>query len=53
MQKREVYKLENNRIVRQRRSCPRCGPAVYLAEHENRVTCGRCGYMEIRKKAKE
>jgi len=28
--------------------CPRCGPGVALAQHKNRVTCGRCGYSEIR-----
>ena len=53
MQKREIYKLENNKIMRQRRSCPRCGTGVFLAEHEDRVTCGRCGYMEIKKKSKQ
>ncbi len=53
MQKREVYKLENNKIMRQRRNCPRCGPGVFLSEHDDRVTCGRCGYMEIKKKTKQ
>lgn len=27
--------------------CPRCGSI--LADHENRKTCGRCGYSEILK----
>lgn len=26
--------------------CPRCGPGVKLAQHKDRVTCGRCGYSE-------
>ena len=30
--------------------CPRCGPGVFLAEHKNRVTCGKCGYSEIKMK---
>jgi small subunit ribosomal protein S27Ae len=30
--------------------CPRCGPGVILAQHGNRVICGRCHYSEIRKK---
>ncbi len=50
MQKRELYKLENNKITRGRRSCPRCGTGVFLAEHENRLTCGKCGYTEFKKK---
>jgi len=28
------------------RSCPKCGPGVRLAEHRDRLSCGRCGYME-------
>ncbi|MFH1229149.1 MAG: 30S ribosomal protein S27ae [Candidatus Aenigmatarchaeota archaeon] len=27
--------------------CPRCGRGVLLAEHKDRVTCGRCRYSEI------
>ncbi len=50
MQKREVYKLDSNKVVRAKRNCPRCGPGVFLAEHENRVTCGKCGYTEFKKK---
>jgi small subunit ribosomal protein S27Ae len=28
--------------------CPRCGPGVILAQHKDRVTCGKCGYSETR-----
>ena len=27
--------------------CPRCGSL--LGNHENRKTCGKCGYSEIKK----
>jgi small subunit ribosomal protein S27Ae len=30
--------------------CPRCGPGTMLAQHKDRVTCGKCGYSETRKK---
>ncbi len=30
------------------RFCPRCGPGYFLAEHGNRITCGKCGYSEIK-----
>ncbi|WP_075056956.1 30S ribosomal protein S27ae [Thermogymnomonas acidicola] len=53
MQKRELYKLEGGeKVVRERRYCPpRCGPpGVFLAEHEDRLSCGRCGYTEFKKK---
>ena len=32
--------------------CPRCGAGVILAHHKNRVTCGRCGYSEIKTEKK-
>ncbi len=28
------------------RSCPKCGPGTFLAEHKDRRTCGKCGYSE-------
>ena len=52
MQKREIYKLESNKIMRQRRTCPKCGSGVYLAEHEDRYSCGKCNYTEVKKKQK-
>jgi len=30
------------------RWCPRCGAGVLLADHGDRVTCGRCHYSEIK-----
>ncbi len=33
--------------------CPRCGPGTKLAEHKNRVTCGKCGYSEKQIKKEE
>jgi small subunit ribosomal protein S27Ae len=50
--KRELYVLEDSKLVRKRRFCPRCGPGVFLAEHADRFTCGRCGYTEIKKEPK-
>jgi small subunit ribosomal protein S27Ae len=28
--------------------CPRCGPGVFMADHQNRHVCGKCGYVEIK-----
>ena len=28
------------------KSCPKCGDGVFMAEHKDRRTCGRCKYME-------
>lgn len=52
MKKTEMFKVEGDKISRQRRHCPKCGPGVFLAEHKNRISCGRCGYTEFKGKAK-
>ncbi|BAB59623.1 ribosomal protein small subunit S31 [Thermoplasma volcanium GSS1] len=49
MQKRELYEIADGKLVRKHRFCPRCGPGVFLAEHADRFTCGRCGYTEFKK----
>ncbi|MGC8565179.1 MAG: 30S ribosomal protein S27ae [Thermoplasmata archaeon] len=49
MQKRELYEIKDGKLIRKRKSCPKCGPGVFLAEHENRYTCGKCGYTEFKK----
>lgn len=28
------------------KGCPKCGPGFRLAEHDNRRSCGKCGYFE-------
>jgi ubiquitin-small subunit ribosomal protein S27Ae len=28
--------------------CPKCGAGVMLAEHKDRLYCGKCHYMEKR-----
>lgn len=45
--------MESQSLKRGRRFCPRCGPGVFLAEHEDRFTCGRCKYTEFKKKKQE
>jgi len=41
-----MYKVEDGKLVRIGKFCPMCGPGVFLAKHEDRLTCGRCGYSE-------
>ena len=48
--KRKFYKIDGSRITRERQSCPKCGPGVFLARHRDRASCGRCGYTEFAKK---
>ncbi|MBI2077410.1 MAG: 30S ribosomal protein S27ae [Euryarchaeota archaeon] len=48
--KRSHYKVEGGRVVRGRRFCPKDGPGVFLADHKDRWSCGKCGYVEFKAK---
>jgi small subunit ribosomal protein S27Ae len=50
MMKREIFKIEGDKITRLRRNCPKCGEGIFLAEHKDRVSCGKCGYTEYKVK---
>ncbi len=43
------YEIKGDKVVRNRKFCPRCGEGVFLAEHGDRRTCGKCGYTEFKK----
>ena len=43
------YKVEGEKLERSR-YCQRCGPGFFLAEHKDRFVCGKCGFVEIKKK---
>ena len=34
-----------------KKSCPRCGPGTFLADHKTRLYCGTCHYTEFIGKA--
>jgi small subunit ribosomal protein S27Ae len=44
------YKIEGGTLQRKLKTCPRCGPGVFLAEHYDRFACGKCGYAEYKSK---
>ena len=47
----KFYKTEGeNKIVRTKRDCPRCGRGVFMAEHKDRFTCGKCGFTEFQRR---
>ena len=48
----KMYKIEGDSITRVNHTCPKCGEGTFLAEHNNRYTCGRCGYTEFKRKDK-
>ncbi len=47
MRKGTYYKVEGGKLLR-KKSCPKCGPGVFMAQHEKRSHCGRCGYTEFK-----
>lgn len=49
MPKKDFYDIEGDKLVRNRKSCPKCGDGVFLAKHNDRMACGKCGYTEFNK----
>ena len=39
------YKIEGDKISKER-TCPRCGPGVFVMKTNNRIYCGKCRYTE-------
>ncbi len=50
--KPKFYSIEDGKIKRNKKFCTKCGPGVFMGEHKNRLSCGKCGYSEIITKAK-
>ena len=48
----EKYKVEGDKLVRSK-TCIKCGPGYFLAEHKDRSYCGKCGYTEFKSKKVE
>ncbi len=42
------YKVDNDKVSRVRKICSRCGKGVFMAEHKDRHTCGKCGLTEFK-----
>ena len=44
-----LYEVKGDKVVRKKESCPKCGEGIFLAEHKDRKTCGKCSYMVLKK----
>ena len=40
------YDAKGAGLEKKKRACPKCGDGVFLAMHKDRMTCGKCSYME-------
>jgi len=43
------YKIDGDKVTRHR-SCPRCGPGIFLMDAKTRKYCGKCHYAEFENK---
>jgi small subunit ribosomal protein S27Ae len=42
----KVYDVSGDVVKRLNKSCPKCGAGTFMANHKDRSSCGKCGYME-------
>lgn len=42
------YKIDGDKITRTKKICSRCGKGVFMSEHTDRHTCGKCGLTEFK-----
>lgn len=42
------YKIERGKIIRLLPFCERCGPGYFMANHNDRYTCGHCGFTRYK-----
>jgi len=43
----KFYKIKGDKAERMRKECSRCGKGVFMSEHKNRRTCGKCALTEF------
>ena len=41
------YKIAGDKATKTHKICSRCGKGVFMSEHKNRKTCGKCGLTEF------
>lgn len=41
------YEVEEGKI-KKKKTCPKCGPGVFMADHDDRWQCGKCGYTRFK-----
>ncbi len=42
----KLYEKKGEAIERKNKHCPKCGAGHFMAKHKDRITCGKCNYME-------
>lgn len=44
------YQVSGGSLKRLNKSCPKCGAGIFLANHKDRLYCGKCNYVEMKSK---
>jgi len=44
----QYFKIDGDKLTRIKKNCSRCGKGVYMSEHKDRHTCGKCGLTEFK-----
>lgn len=44
----KYFKVDKDKVTRNRKNCSRCGKGVYMSQHKDRNTCGKCGLTEFK-----
>lgn len=42
----KLYEVKDGKLVRKNKFSPKAGEGYFMAEHKDRRTCGKTGYME-------
>jgi len=45
----KYYKIKGEKAEKAKKECSRCGKGVFMSEHKDRRTCGKCGLTEFTK----
>jgi len=46
------YKADERGLKRLLPFCERCGPGYFMADHDDRYTCGHCGFTRYKQSEK-
>jgi small subunit ribosomal protein S27Ae len=47
-----LYKIEGDKVARLRPTCERCGTGYFMGDHNDRYTCGHCGFTRYKRAEK-
>ena len=48
--KSAYYSVAGDKATRKKLACPKCGAGIFMADHQDRSTCGACGFTQMKAK---